>query len=134
MALTDIEKQRVRWHLGYTSVSSAASMALGIPALRQTDYMVNRSMDMLLPVAEADLRRVIGIMDGIEDRMVRAATHVAAETLNGLKLRPDEFDQLCRQYRVWGERICDCLHVPPQLFSSRYQQNAGGGFRIVPTG
>ena len=44
MALTEAEKERVRYHLGYLGVSDAASLNFGIPASRQ-NAVLDRERD-----------------------------------------------------------------------------------------
>jgi hypothetical protein len=72
MALTDEERQRVRYHLGYPSVQPAASISFGLPRPQQTLFLVESAMNLLMPVAENEVRRIIGVMDGVECRLIDA--------------------------------------------------------------
>ncbi|KKK54507.1 hypothetical protein LCGC14_3083990, partial [marine sediment metagenome] len=45
MPLTEAEKERVRYHLGYLQVSAAASIQLGIPRPLQTVFLLEQGLN-----------------------------------------------------------------------------------------
>ena len=128
MALTDEEKQRVRYFLGYPSVAPAVGINFGIPKPIQTLFLVEVAMNNLLPVAEDKVRSILNIMDGIECRLVDAQERLAAKSLDNLTMRADETDALEGEYYRWGGRLADTLGVPFYAYSNRYKRHGGRAF------
>ena len=127
MALTVEEKQRVRYHLGYPSVQPAASITFGVPRPIQTAFLVESALNLLLPEAVDDVRRIVGIMDGVECRLQESQDRLAAKKIDALELRDDEPSQLEAEYRRWGYRLADTLGVPVYAYSTKYRQ-AGSSY------
>lgn len=127
MALSDEEKGRVYYHLGYLQVHPAASIQLGIPRPIQTVFLVESAVGNLIESACDRVRKILTIMDGIEDKLVEAQDHLAATALDTLKLRADEPDALEKEYVRWGNRLADILGCPIYPHSQRYKN--GGGIR-----
>lgn len=121
MALTPDERDRVRYHLGFLSVSDGASIQFGLPRATQLLFILDRAMDNLLVIAEDRVRRYIKIMDDIECRLVDAQDRLAAEALGELKLRDQEPDRLEKEYVRWGFRLAGIFGVPPYAYSERYR-------------
>ena len=94
MAFTDEEKQRIRYHTGYMSVRSAASLSFGIPKPVQTLFLLESAMNLILPVAEDKVRQLLNVLDGIECRLIDAQTRMAAQSIDTLTMRKDEADSL----------------------------------------
>ena len=125
MPLSDGEKQKARYHLGYPALTTAASIALGVPTLTQTNFLVESALDRLLEPSLEQVRRIITIMDGIEGHLVDAQERLAAIQLEELHLREDEPDKLEAEYRRWGHRLADIVGAPINPFSLRYKGGAG---------
>ena len=132
MALTPEERQQVRYHLGYVSVAPAASINFGLPRPIQTLFLVEQAMDYILPVGEAKVRQIIGIMDGIECRLVDAQDRLAAQSLDNLTMRADETDALEGEYFRWGGRLADTLGVPFYAYSNRYKKHGKAYAGSIP--
>lgn len=132
MALTDEERQKVRYHLGYLSVAPAASLNFGMPRPIQTIFLVELAMDNILPVAIDKIRQIVGIMDGIECRLVDAQDRLSATSLDNLSLRRDETDALEAEYYRWGGRLADTLGVPFYAYSNRYRRHGKGFAGSIP--
>jgi len=132
VALNDSEKERVRYHLGYIEVQPAASIQLGIPRPIQTVFLVEQAMNNVIGAAEDRVRRILGVMDGIEDQLVDAQPRLAAEKLDELTIRKDETDALDREYVRWGSRLADILGVPIYPYSARYRNVMGSGAGSIP--
>lgn len=132
MALTQEERQQVRYHLGYLSVSPAVALNFGLPRPVQTLFLVEQAMDSIMPVAENKIRQIIGILDGIECRLVDAQTRLAAASLDNLTMRRDEPDALEGEYYRWGGRLADTLGVPFYAYSNRYKRHGKGFAGSIP--
>lgn len=123
--LTDAEKQRVAYHLGYPALTTAASVAFGVPTLTQTNFLVYTALDRLLPSALDQVRSISAAMDAIEAKLLEAQDRLAAIQLEELHLRENETDMLEQEYRRWGYRLSDIVGAPPYPYSRRY--SGGGG-------
>lgn len=128
MPLTAGEKQRARYHLGYPSLTTAASVAFGVPTLNQTNFLVESALERLLEESLEQIREVICVMDGIEKQLVSAQGRLRATKLEELTLRADECEALEGEYRRWGYRLADIIGAPIYPFSMRYK---GGGSNAV---
>lgn len=128
MPLSDGEKQRIRYHLGYPSLGTAASIQLGVPALSQTNFLVESALGRLLEEALPQVRAIVSTMDGIENKLIEAQDRLAATKLADLSLRENEPDMLETEYRRWGYRLADIVGSPVYPYSRRYQ---GGGSTIT---
>jgi len=126
--LSDDEKQRARYHLGYPSLSTAASIQLGVPALTQTNFLVENALLRLLESALPQVRAILSTMDNIETKLIEAQDRLAATKLADLTLRENEPTMLEDEYRRWGYRLSDIIGSPVYAYSRRYQ--SGGASSI----
>lgn len=132
MPLNDAEKERARYHLGYLEVSGAASIQLGIPRPLQTVFLVEQAMNNVIEAAVPRVRKIIGVMDRIEDKLCEALDRLAAKQLDGLILRDNEHDMLEREYVRWGRRLADLLGAPIYPYSERYRAYSGSAAGSIP--
>lgn len=132
MPLTAGEKQRIRYHMGYPSLTTAASIQFGVPALNQTNHLVESALLRMLEESLEQIRGIADIMDGIEKQLVSAQGRLRAEKLEELKLRADECDALEAEYRRWGYRLADMIGAPIYPFSMRYKGGGGNMVTSVP--
>jgi hypothetical protein len=130
-ALTDAEKQRVAYHMGYPGVTSAASVAFGVPLMTQTNFLIYNVLGHLLDSAIDQVRSISNTMDGIETKLIDAQDRLAATRLEDLYLREDECEALNKQYQNWGYRLSDITGAPVYPYSRRYS-GGGGGVTSVP--
>lgn len=130
--LTDAEKQRAAYHLGYPAVTSAASVAFGVPTLTQTNFLVYSSLDKLLPSALDQVRAIVSTMDTIEAKLVEAQDRLAATQLEELHLRENEPDMLEAEYRRWGYRLSDIIGAPVYPYSRRYASSGASTGGLIP--
>jgi hypothetical protein len=119
--LDDREKERIRYHLGYLNVGSAASLQFGLPRPIQTLFIVEEAMIQLLEVGLPRVRRILNILDGIEERLVSAQRRLAAEKLGELTIRYQEPDLLEHEYWRWSSRLANILWVPLYAYADRFR-------------
>ena len=136
--LTEGEKERIRYHLGYMETSfgsnqAAASLSFGIPRPAQTMFLVESAIQELLTnlFAVERVRGILQTMDNLEAQIAAAACMLAAEklgdmTLRGAKCGETFTDLLEREYVRWGYRLADVLGVPVYPYSRRYQSGNRG--------
>lgn len=132
MPLTDSEKERVRYHLGYQEVSPAASIQYGLSRPIQTLFLVETALNTLQEVATDRVRRILKVMDDVECQLIDSQQRLAAIQLDSLRLREGEPDLLEREYARWGFRLADILGVPIYAYSLRYKNALGTRAGSVP--
>ena len=132
MPLSESDKERVRYHLGYLEVQGAASIQFGIPRPLQTVFLLEDAMNNVIANAISRVQKILTVMDGIEERLIEAQDRLAAIRLDSLELRANEPDQLEREYVRWGHRLADILGVPIYPYSTRYRAagNAAGNIPV----
>lgn len=126
------EKERVRYHCGYLNVQPASSIQFGIPVPIQTLFLIEQSMNNILPSAEDRVRKIIVILDNIECKMVGAQDYLVASKLEDLTIRPDHIDQLEHEYCRWASRLSDELGAPLYPGSPKFRSLFGTGVGSVP--
>ncbi len=132
MNLTDADKDKVRYHLGYMATSFAASMQLGIPRPVQTVFLLESAMGLVTSQAAVDrIRALLCQLEKIEEQMKNATCSMIAEEVGDLKLRAGYPDLLEREYGRWAKRLADMLGVPLYWYSDRFRKSGPG--RSVPT-
>lgn len=127
LSLTDEEKIRVRRHLGYLNVTAASTFSLGIPAAMQTQFIIEGAMNRLLPEAYDEVRRLLVILDGVEQQIVEDQELLAVSKVDEIDIRPDEFKQLVKQYLWWQASLANMFGVPPNPFDQRFASYSGAG-------
>lgn len=131
-ALSDADKERVRYHLGYLNTSFAASLTLGIPRPVQTLFLVEDAMGLLIPQTVPRVLCILDTMDGLETKLRRAVDQLGVSKIGELELHPLKdrgqlvTDSLEREYVRWGNRLADILGVPHYPFSARYAKRGPG--------
>lgn len=126
-SLSDADKERARYHLGYLASSFAASLQFGLPRPQQTMFMVENALaDLSNPYAVNRVVCILDDLDRIEQRMKLSLDQLGVDTLDKLKLRANLPDLLEREYKRWAGRLADVLGVPFYAFSQRFR-NTGPG-------
>lgn len=131
MPLSAGEKQRIRYHLGYPALSTAASIQFGQPALTQTNFLIESSLNRLLEESLEQVRSISNVMDNIETKMIQAQDRLAAIQLEELHLREDEIDKLEREYKRWGYRLADIVSCPVYPFSEKYRSGSSNSVQMI---
>lgn len=124
---TDQEKERVHYHLGYGSLDSAAALSFGLPITLQPLFIVDQALNITTVDAANRVRRLLNVLDGVDQKLIDAQDRLAAKRLDTLETRPDEPDALEREYYRWACRLADTLRVPLYPYSQRFAQFIHGG-------
>lgn len=133
--LTEIEKEKTRYHMGYLNVAPAASIQYGIPRPLQTIFLLETAMSNLMVVAEPRVRSILSILDSIECKLVESINRLAATKLAELTLRDDEPQRLEQEYDRWSGRLADLFGVMRYPYSQRFGgtgTSSNSGARNVP--
>jgi hypothetical protein len=136
-SLTEAQKERVRYHLGYMETSFAASIQLGIPRPVQTVFLLEQALELLVNAhAVARVRCILDILDNVEASLVGAQQSLSVERMGEMTLHPLRgrgllaTDSLEREYQRWGKRLADIMGVPIYPYSTRYRKTGPG--TVVP--
>jgi hypothetical protein len=132
VALTPAEKERARYHLGYGSLSPAAAISFGLPALIQPLFIIEQTLTLVDQNSEDRIRRMLKIMDDIECRLVDAQPALAAAKLGELEPRENHPDLLEKEYFRWACRLSDTLRAPLYPYSARFRQFMTGMAGSIP--
>lgn len=125
--LTDDEKAKVRRALGYFNAATASSIMLGVPRPAQPLFLVEQSMGFLLPAGETEVRRLLAIIDSIDDRMLRAHGRLAAEEIGEIVMNPRELTALKQERFYWAGRLSDEIGAPMnEAYAMQYRGGGGG--------
>jgi hypothetical protein len=126
MAFADVEKVRLRHHLGYLNVAFAQTFALGIPTAVETQFLIEGAMNRVLPAAESECRRLVGILDKIECQMVDDQELLAVEKVDEIGISAKEMPRLRIEYQHWQRALGNLLGVPPNPYDQRFGGYSGG--------
>jgi hypothetical protein len=134
-ALTEADKEKIRYHLGYLASGFAATLQFGLPRPYQTVFMVEQAM-MLLNNAYAitRLRDILCTLEKIEKKMVCDLDTLKVESVDTVKMRGDVIDRYEGEYKRWASRVADILGVPKYPFSERSGAVGGPGSIVKVSG
>ena len=131
--LTEEEKGRCRYHLGYMETSFAASVQFGLARPVQTAFILEQSFALLTnPYAVDRVRSVLATLDGIEEQMRCGTQTLVAAQLGDMRLHPlaDSgqlfTDSLEKEYGRWARRLADILGAPLYAYAERFRRRGPG--------
>jgi hypothetical protein len=127
LPLTDLEKAKVKKHLGYPVVNTAAGMSFGIPIPLQTLFIVDSAVTFILEAVVPDVRNILNVMDGIEQKMVDGQDFLPASKVDDISVRPDHIERLEDEFARWGWRLANLIGAFPYPLSPRYKGRSTGG-------
>lgn len=127
MPLTESDRERVRYHLGYLEVSEAAALTFGLLRPIETLFVVETAMTNLLEISVPRVLALLGYLDTIECRLLTSQERLAASKLGDLSTRENEPDLLEREYVRWAGRLADVLGAPFYPYSNRFRSTMMGG-------
>jgi len=123
--LTDDEKSRVRYHMGYPEVRAAATFALGMPATVETAFLIELALNQLTDQGRARCRYILSVLDSLDAQMVDNAENLAAEAVGDIKINLREQKHLNYKYDRWVASLSNLLTVPRNPFDQRLTQSGG---------
>jgi hypothetical protein len=131
MPLTDDDKARARYHLGYPALTTAASLQFGVPALTQTNFLVESALNRILESMIPRVRSILKTLDDVELKLIDSQDRLAATKLDTLTLNNSEPGMLENEYRRFGYRLAELLGVPVYPYSARYRQTGSAVSNIT---
>jgi hypothetical protein len=130
MALTEQEKARIRYHLGYPGTTDAASMTMGAPSSRQTSFLLESAMDRVLSSTEPTVRDLLAECEKCEKQLRDARPQLQVKSVGRTQLREADpgktvTDLMEAEHTRWSKRLGDTLGVPVYPWAARHQGGRG---------
>ncbi len=126
--LSDADKERARYHLGYMEVVVASSFAFAIPQATELQFMFESAITRIRPEAEFRVVAILDKLDEIECLLFRSSQELFAKRAGDLEPNLSQPDDVERELVRWACQLAQMLGVTPYPFSQRFQQltNMGG--------
>ena len=128
--LSDIEKVKVRHHLGYLNVQEASTFVLGTPASVETQFIIEGAFNRLLAAAVPEMRRILQILDCIEESMIKGIENTGLLQLGEIQFNqtgPDGHQrQLRRLYDYWVNSLANIFGVSRNPYDKRLSGGSSG--------
>ena len=124
-ALTTTERERVRYHLGYTSVTPQSTLSHGQVIPSDSLLLVEHAMSNLAPSAVGRVRTLIARLDHIDEILFEAAERNAISSAEDVTFNDREEEKLDASYARQAKRLADVLGVPLYWYSSRFREVGG---------
>lgn len=122
--LSEEEKARVRYHLGYPQTDPISSIQLGVPGAGQPQFLVEGQLERIPESAIGIIRGIIARCDSTDQRILESQERLAAKSVDEVDLNPDEPNLLRQEYRFWVQKLADNIGAPINAYASAFQ--AGG--------
>lgn len=123
MALTDTQKTRIAYHLGYPLITAGAGAGMALPTMVQVLFPVYGPLNHLEPTGEASITTLISNCDAAETQMLDAQSRMKVTGVGSISLRADEFQSLNAAYAEWRRRLSQATSIPINVTPS----GSGGG-------
>lgn len=127
MPLSEPEKVKIRHHAGYLNVAEAFTFVLGSPAGVETQFIIEGAMNRVLETALPEVRRILAVLDSIEEQMVNDHELLAVASLGEITVNQNEQRDLTRRYDYWVGALMNALGTERNPFDKR----SGGGLNIT---
>ena len=130
--LSEQEKGRILYHMGYGLVNVASLFTLGVPAMSEPLYIAASAIEHI-PVSRIQLvREIVAVLDKIDAADIEDIDYFPASKLGEMDLNPNRQRLIDQKRKAWANRLSDVLIAPLNPYSDRF---AGGGrsmhFRVA---
>lgn len=131
--LTEEEREKVRYHLGYIATSSAPAFQLGIPRPVQTLFLLEQAFALLTNgFAVTRVRCILDTLDGLECKLRASVDMLGVAQVGNVRLHPLAGagklanDSVEVEYGRWARRLADLLGVPLYPYADRFRRRGPG--------
>lgn len=133
--LTDLDRARIRTHLGYPSVAPATSIHMGFPAATQTLFRLESAMSNILQGTVDLVLAKLSALDALDAQISESYNRLKAQQIGELKLRnsneeKSETDLLREEYKRRAEELADIFGCDLNPHSKRFGPGGGSGSSI----
>lgn len=118
--LSEEEKNRILYHMGYGLVNIASLFTLGMPAMSQPLYIAASAVNHIQVSAIQLVREIVATLDKIDRADVEDIDYIPADSIGELTLAKDRQDRIKIKRRDWAQRLSDVLIAPLNPYSDRF--------------
>lgn len=122
--LSDEEKSRIYYYLGYPVAVDVSTIMLGLPAVAQTYFIVRGQVEKIPEAAVGLVRNCIAVLDGIEAQLVEAQTYFAATRVDSISINDNHTQKLDEESRKWSMKLAELLGAPINIFATRFNSGS----------
>lgn len=119
--LTEEEKARIRYHLGYPQTDRVASVQIGVRDFGQNLFLVDAQMDRIPVAVIGIVRNLVQILDQTEANIIDAQAFLVARAAGEVDINPDHIRQLREEYANWARKLADTLGAPINQYAAAFQ-------------
>ena len=128
MALTDSEKLRIKYFLGYQGVSEQAVLLTGIPHFVQSVRTIDANLEKLLDGALDLVRTLLNRLEVTEEQLFCAQSRLKVRVAGDVEFNREERQALKDAYLTWAKRLADLIGV--YLYAAGYLQFMDSGSQV----
>lgn len=132
--ITEEEKSRARYHLGYLEVEAASTFSLGVPAAVQTTFMVEGAFSKLMPTGAERFRTLLCKLDQIDERLLCGLELDEVTSIGEVSVNDKRQQRTIDLYLHYRAALGNLLGVPPNPFDQRFGGGVGGNGINIPCG
>lgn len=122
--LSESEKGRILFHLGYGIVNVADLFTLGVPAISQPLYIAASAINRIPESRLQLVREIVAELDAILGQFKEAREYFPATSLGELDVNPDHTKRLEEEQVRWTQMLSDCLIAPVNPFSGKFNRRS----------
>lgn len=131
--LSEQEKGRILYHMGYGIVNVASLFTLGVPAMSQPLYIAASAIEHIPVTRIQFVREVVARLEDVESKRGEALDFLVANRLGSIEINTSGYMRaIDEMYSYWAHRLSDMLIAPLNPYSDRF---TGGGrpmnFRVA---
>lgn len=118
MALTDEERTKVRYHLGWHVTSENVINASGLPVSVPAELLLEKNIAVLTPQGETRVRECLCQLDKLEGIQKGAVEDMLVTKAGAVEIRKDYMELVESQYQAWQRKLADALGGGIHVFSA----------------
>lgn len=133
-ALSEDEKARIRYHLGYPAMSSVQTFIGGFPASIQTNFLLEGNMDKVQATSLSYVRATLTKLDAAAEQMFGDMELMAINRIDTIEVNQKEQQQLEAKYNWYRCELANYFCTIPNPFDQRFMNRSGGGINVPVVG
>lgn len=117
MALTDTQKARVKYFLGYAAITEYSTIIVGQAFDVSYQYKISYVLEQIPAETEPMVVSLIDKLEKLEVLVMEAAENQLARSVDELVVNTNAHDGVVKAYMFWAKRLADLLNLPLNLNS-----------------
>lgn len=116
---TEQEKVRARYHLGYLDVSAVSTYIIGVPAMVQTQFMIERALNALNMPAYPKFQWMLGELDRLECQWLGGSNLAEVNRVDTVEINRERTKEFGQMYSTMRSALANMLGIVPNPFDQR---------------